>query len=69
MDCVCHVALVVNCGYARVCIYQNSNPHYTGKSSHKDIDIAKRQISSLVAITRGGFGGLHPFQINDIHDY
>ena len=45
MDCVRRVALVVNCGYARVSIYQNSNPHRTGKSSRKDIDIAKRQMS------------------------
>ena len=45
MYCVCRVALVVNCGYARVCIYQNYNPHRTGKSSRKDIDIAKRQMS------------------------
>ena len=43
MDCVRCVALVVNCGYACVCIYQNSNPERTGQSSRQTIDIAKRQ--------------------------
>ena len=45
MDCIRRVALVVNCGYARVCIYQNSNPGRTGQSARQTIDIAKRQSS------------------------
>ena len=43
MDCVRRVALSVNCGYARVCIYQNSNPQRTGKYARQSIDVAKRQ--------------------------
>ena len=43
MDCIRRVALIVNCGYARVCIYQNSNRERTGQSSRQTIDIAKRQ--------------------------
>ena len=45
MDCIRRVALVVNCGYARVCIYHNSNPGRTGQSARQTIDIAKRQSS------------------------
>ena len=45
MDCIRRVALVVNCGYACVCIYQNSNPERTTGQSRLTIDIAKRQTS------------------------
>ena len=43
MACVRRVALIVNCGYARVCIYQNYDHQHTGTSSRQTIDIAKRQ--------------------------
>ena len=43
MACVRRVALIVNCGYARVCIYQNYDHQRTGTSSRQTIDIAKRQ--------------------------
>ena len=37
------IAYVVNCGYARVCIYENSNPDRgTGRKARQDIDISKR---------------------------
>ena len=35
-------SLIVNCGYARVCIYANSNPNHTGCNARRDIDIARR---------------------------
>ena len=37
-----HVALNFNCGYARACIYQNSNPNRMGQNARETIDIAKR---------------------------
>ena len=37
-----HVALAFNCGYARVCVYQNSNPERTGQNARETIDISKR---------------------------
>ena len=45
MACVRRVALIVNCGYARVCIYQNSNPQRTGKHARQTIDTSKRIIN------------------------
>ena len=36
------VALLVNCGYARVCIYRNSNPQRKGKHARQTIDTLKR---------------------------
>ena len=43
MACCRRVALIVNCGYARVCMYQNSNPERTGQCARQSIDFAKRQ--------------------------
>ena len=43
MDCIRRVALIANCGYARVCIYENSDPKRNGRSARQTIDIAKRQ--------------------------
>ena len=43
MACVRYVALAVNCGYARVCIYQNSNPQRTGPNARQAIDKTKRE--------------------------
>ncbi len=40
MPCICKVALIVNCGYARVCIYENSDPR-NGRI-RKTIDTQKR---------------------------
>ena len=36
-------SLLVNCGYARVCIYKESNPDRIGRHSHKNIDRLNRQ--------------------------
>ena len=36
------VALVVNCGYARVSIYQNSNPDQRGRHARQSIDTTRR---------------------------
>lgn len=38
-------SLIVNCGYARVSIYQNSNPGCTGRSARQNIDTEKRLAS------------------------
>lgn len=35
-------SLVLNCGYARVCIYENSDPKRNGRNARQDIDIACR---------------------------
>lgn len=35
-------SLIVNCGYARVCIYVNSDPNQYGRYSRLNIDIANR---------------------------
>ncbi len=42
MACVRQVSLIVNCGYARGCIYENSNPKRTGQHARQTIDTAKR---------------------------
>ena len=39
---LCPVALAVNCGYARVCIYRNSNPGRSGPSARESIDTSQR---------------------------
>ena len=39
------VALVVNCGYARVCIYRNSNPDQRGQYARQSIDTTRRAIN------------------------
>ena len=39
------VALIVNCGYARVCIHQNSSPESTGRRARESIDTSKRMIN------------------------
>ena len=36
------VALSINCGYARVCIYQNSNPNRSGPNARMSIDTTQR---------------------------
>ena len=43
VDCVRHASLAVNCGYARVCIYNNSNPKRTGQHARQTIDTTKRR--------------------------
>ena len=45
MSCIRRVSLVINCGYARVCVYQNSNPHRVGQHARQFIDIPKRAIN------------------------
>ena len=61
MACVRHVALVVNCGYARECIYRNSNPKRTGPHARQTIDTSKRmtnfkdQFSSTCCFPEGYF--------------
>lgn len=35
-------SLIVNCGYARVCIYQNSDPSRNGRNARQNIDIEQR---------------------------
>ena len=35
-------SLIVNCGYARVAIYENSNPSRTGRHARHDIDFQNR---------------------------
>lgn len=35
-------SLIVNCGYARVCIYQNSDPSRKGRNARKNIDTGQR---------------------------
>ena len=42
MSCIRQVSLIVNCGYARVCIYENSNPGSKGARARQDIDKPKR---------------------------
>ena len=56
MACVRHIPLAVNCGYARVCIYQNSNPNRKGKHARQTIDTSKR-----VTNFREQFGGTYCF--------
>ena len=56
MACVRQVALIVNCGYARVCIYQNSNPKGTGKQARQTIDTSEKIINF-----RGQFSGIYCF--------
>ena len=51
MACVRHAALAFNCEYARVCIYENSNPKRTGPNARDTIDISKRSGNSLVTLT------------------
>lgn len=42
MSCLRKVALLVNCGYARVCIYENSDPGSRGQHARQAIDTQKR---------------------------
>ena len=42
MACVRRVSLVINCGYARVCIYENSNPERMGRHARQTIDTSER---------------------------
>ena len=42
MDCIRKVSLFVNCGYARVSIYDNSNPGARGRQARQTIDTHKR---------------------------
>ena len=42
MACIRRVALIVNCGYARVSIDENSNPGLTGQHARKTIDVSRR---------------------------
>lgn len=35
-------SLIINCGYARVCIYQNSNPSRNGRNARQNIDNIER---------------------------
>lgn len=42
MSCIRKVSLIVNCGFARVCIYQNSNPTRSGRHAEQSINIPKR---------------------------
>lgn len=42
MSCIKIVSLQVNCGYARTCIYQNSNPKGIGSTVHLAIDTQAR---------------------------
>lgn len=44
MACVRRVALAVNGGYARVSIYENSNPGRTGKHARETIDVSQRLV-------------------------
>lgn len=42
MSCIRQVALVINCGYARACIYNNSMPTRTGRYARQEIDTQTR---------------------------
>ncbi len=42
MACCRRVALIANCGYARVSIYENSHPGRTGQHARKTIDVPRR---------------------------
>lgn len=42
MDCIRRPALIVNCGFARVSIYENSNPGRTGRKARASIDLNDR---------------------------
>ena len=44
MACIRRVSLIVNCGYAHVSIYQNSNPDRMGQHARQEIDVSKRKI-------------------------
>ena len=56
MACVCQFALAVNCGYARVCIYQNSNPQRSGQYARQSIDRSNRATNF-----KEQFGGTYCF--------
>ena len=43
MSCVRRVPLRVNCGFARVCIYENSNPGRTGRNARRQINSTERE--------------------------
>ena len=45
MSCIRAVALVVNCGYAHVSIYENSNPTKIGCHKHSSIDTQNRALN------------------------
>ena len=45
MSCIRRVSLIVNCGYARVCIYEHSNPGGRGQLARQGIDRQKRMDS------------------------
>ena len=36
------VSLIVNCGYARVSVYENSDPSHRGRKARQNINIAQR---------------------------
>lgn len=42
MACIRRVSLIVNCGYARVSIYENSNPARNGRNARQTIDTTER---------------------------
>ena len=41
--CIRQVSLIVNCGYARVSIYENSSPNRRGRYARQNIDIITRE--------------------------
>jgi hypothetical protein len=51
MSSIWKVALIINCGYARVCIYENSNPGARGQLARREIDRQQR---------RDSFRAIHP---------
>ena len=42
MDCIRRPALTVNCGFARVSIYENSNPDRCGRYARSTIELSNR---------------------------
>lgn len=42
MACIRRVSRIINCGFARAWIYENSNPDRTGPHARQTIDISKR---------------------------
>ena len=56
MACIRWVSLILNCGYAHVCIYQNSTPCQAGQLyTRSSIDISQRELNFRTEFTTYSF--------------
>ena len=68
MACVRQVALIVNCGYARVCIHENSNPKSAGRRARESIDTSKRMMNFKEQFSGTNSFPEGYFTVNDGHN-